>query len=523
MIHTEVIRPVAELLAARATPHGSRAAVSDAEATVSYARLQTRTAALGGALAGLGVRRGDRVLLLMANSVALVECYLAVVRAEGIGVCLNPASSPDEVAFVLADCQPRVVIADMERAELVAGCLGRSGPDPDRPLLVRAGDGEPAPGWRSLQELVEGRPAQAAPDGLPLDEPAWMLYTSGTTGRPKGVLLTQRGMLWVVASAWLPFLELTAEDTVLNPLPLSHSYPFDLLLATLAAGGRHHVMTRFSPARVLRELREQRASVLLCVPTTVSYLLNAARQADLPAPPFPALRMVITAGAVAAPALSERVERELGVPLIDAYGSTEASTAILLNSARGTRIPGSCGVPAPGWAVRIVDPVTSADLAPGEEGELIARGPGIMLGYYNRPDETAATLRDGWYRSGDLARQDRNGYVTISGRLKDVIIRGGENVTPAEIEQVALRHPGVADCAVAGRADEVLGEVPVLFVVPAAGATVRPEAVREWCADSLPPFKVPDEVRFLREIPKTASGKIKRHLLHAAGLGPTNR
>ena len=520
MIHTRVICPLHELLAARAATNASRPAVSDAATTLSYARLNARTAALAAGLADRLQQWGARVLLLMANGVPLVECYLAVVRAEAIGVCLNAASSPEEVEFVLADCRPAVVIADAQRAPVVRDCLRRLGSELNPPSLILAGPGPLPPGWTPLDGLAERQPAVPL-DGLPLDDPAWMLYTSGTTGRPKGVLLTQRGMLWVVAAAWLPFLELSGNDIVVNPLPLSHSYPFDLALATLAVGGHHHVMTRFSLTDVVRTLRDLRASVLLCVPTTVTYLLNHVRDAGLPARPFPGLRCLITAGGVAAPVLSERVERELGVPLIDAYGSTEASTAIVLNSVRGTRIPGSCGVPAPGWAVRVVDPDSGVDVPPEAEGELIARGPGVMLGYHNRPEETAAVLRNGWYWSGDLARQDRNGYVTISGRVKDVIIRGGENIAPAEIERVALRHPDVADCAVAGRPDEVFGEVPILFVVPVDGATVRSEEIRQWCADMLPPFKVPAEVRTLAEIPKTASGKVKRHLLGVADGRPT--
>lgn len=202
--------------------------------------------------------------------------------------------------------------------------------------------------------------------------------------------------------------------------------------------------------------------------------------------------------------------------MIDAYGATETSTAITLSSPRGTRIPGSCGVPIPGFSVRIIDPTTGKDVGSGEEGELIVRGPGVMLGYHNRPQETRETLRDGWYHSGDLARIDDIGFVTITGRVKDTIIRGGENIAPTEIEEVVLRHYSVADCAVVRKEHEQLGEAPVLFVVSSTGTEIDYGQILAWCRDQLAPPKVPAEVHVVDEIPKTASGKIMRHKLEAS-------
>lgn len=507
MIVSDVIRPVHELLATQASAHPTRPALSDADDELTYAELEARTASVASRLTDLGVRRGDRVLLLVPNRVALVVWYLAVVRAEGIAVGVNAALGAEELAFILSDSDPVVVVVDDQHASLVERCVRDA---TATPILLGAED----QGGAAAGPSAASGSSAAPPDGLELDAPAWMLYTSGTTGRPKGVLLSQRSMLWVVAAAWLPFLELTSEDVAVNPLPLFHSYPLDMVLATLAVGAHHHIVERFQVDTVIAALRELSATVLLCVPTTLRYLLNGLPAGEpSQGAPFPALRVVVSAGARPAPALFVEAEQRLEVPVVDAYGSTEASTAVVLNSIRGTRIPGSCGVPAPGWAVRIVDPATRDDVPVGEEGELIARGPGVMLGYHNNPAETAATLRHGWYWTGDLARQDRNGYITITGRLKELIIRGGENIAPAEIEAVALRHPAVADCAVAGRPHETLGEVPVLFVAGRDGMAVAEEDMQQWCAASLPPFKVPAQVVFRDEIPRTASGKVQRHLL----------
>lgn len=516
MLRTEVIRPVSELVTDQAARLPARVALSDDARTVTYRELADRTASLAVHLAVSGVRRGDRVLLLIGNGVALVESYLAVTRAEAIAVCLNAASTSAEVAFAVRDCRPSVIITDGARAETVAAVLDdHEGLPPvvivDRPIGSSRGDRHVT----SLEQAATGHPGACPPDSLPMHDPAWMLYTSGTTGRPKGVLLSQHSMMWVVAAAWLPFLDLTGQDVVLNPLPLSHSYPLDFTLAALAVGARQHILERFSARTVIDALTATNATVLLCVPTTQAYLLAALDPPDTDGgAPFPSLRFCIAAGAILSAELAQQTQLQLGVPILDAYGSTEASTVIAMNSDKGTRVPGSCGVPALGWAVRLVDPDTGIDVPFGSEGELIARSPGVMLGYFERPEETANTLRDGWYWTGDLARQDENGYLTITGRVNDIINRGGEKLAPAEIEHVAMTHPSIIDCAVAPRPDTMLGQVPVLFAVQRTDAPrTDPAALTAWCAQRLPPYKVPAEVHLIPEIPKTASGKIKRHLL----------
>jgi rifamycin polyketide synthase module 1/2/3 len=486
MLHAEVIRPVPDLIRAGAAAHGDRTALSDRAGSTTHARLAERTARLAGHLRALGATDGDVVLLLLPTGVPLVEAYLAVVRAHAVAACIAAVSTADDVAFALADCRPRLVVTDAEGAALVAAA-GTGVP------VVRVGDPlQPGP----------------VPDTLPLDDPAFLLYTSGTTGRPKGVLLTQRSLLWVAAAAWLPFLGLTAADHLLVPLPLSHSYPLDLTLAALAAGGRVHLQERFSTAETARLLHAGEVTVLVGVPTTFAYLLESGASTR-PA----GLRLCVSAGALLPPALKARVEERLGVPLVDAYGATETSTAVALTTPGGASPAGSCGLPPPGVACRVVDPATGADLPPGAEGELIVRSPGVMLGYHDRPAETATALRGGWYRTGDLARQDRNAFLTITGRVKDIIVRGGENIAPAEIERVVIEHPDVADCAVAARPDRLLGEVPVLYAVARTGRTPQPGDLLAWCHDRLPRFKVPAEAHVVEAIPRTASGKVRRHLL----------
>jgi acyl-CoA synthetase (AMP-forming)/AMP-acid ligase II len=499
VIRTDLIRPVAELLLEHAARRPEKIAFLDERRVVSYRELAANTARLAGHLADLGLARGDRVLLLLDNGVQTVEAYLAVPRAGGIGVCANPRSAPAEVAHILDDSGARFVITDAGHLgtarELAAHRPGLAiiGPD-DYPCLLSI-------------------PSTSAPrDCLGLDDVAWMLYTSGTTGRPKGVYLTQRGCLWVVAACWAPIVGLGPDDVVLSPLPLFHSYALVLcVLGVLAVGATERLLPRFSVDEVLGWLRSgvdgEPITVLPGVPTMFHYLLQRAEKLDAPG-----LRLCISAGAILPAALNTEFEREFGVMLLDGYGITETSTMVAMNWPTGTRVMGSCGLPLPGLTVRLVDPATGTDAPPDGEGEIWVRGPNVTPGYHNLPEATAAVLTDGWYRTGDLARRDEHGYLRISGRTKELIIRGGENIYPAEVEDALLACDGVADAAVIGVPHDGLGEVPVAFVVP-GGGDLDTTRVLARCAELLSDFKVPTRLIEIDEIPRTGSGKILRFRL----------
>jgi acyl-CoA synthetase (AMP-forming)/AMP-acid ligase II len=239
------------------------------------------------------------------------------------------------------------------------------------------------------------------------------------------------------------------------------------------------------------------------------YLLQRAQEAGVDR--LGATRLCISAGAIMPAALNRAFEQRFGTLLLDGYGITETSTMVTMNWTSGTRVMGSCGLPVPGLATRIVDPITLEDLPIGAEGELIVRGPNLMQGYHNKPKETAAALRKGWYHTGDLARSDPNGYLTITGRIKELIIRGGQNIAPAEIEEVALLHPQVRDCAVVGVPHATLGEVPYLFVVAAGELDV--DSLLAHCRKGLSAYKIPEMTHIVEEIPRTGSGKIMRFKL----------
>jgi acyl-CoA synthetase (AMP-forming)/AMP-acid ligase II len=361
-------------------------------------------------------------------------------------------------------------------------------------------------------ELVVSAAKSAPRDPASLHEPMYILYTSGTTGRAKGVQLTVHGMLWVAAACWAPITGLSERDTVLSPLPLFHSYALNLSVMTiLAAGATEYIMEKFSTSEAVRLLKTGEFTYFPGVPTMFHYLLQATRvEKDIR---IPNLRLCASAGAIMPATLNREFEAHLGVPLLDGYGITETSTMVTMNWPSGGRTLGSCGLPLPGLSVRIVDPSNGKDCKPGQEGELIVRGPNVMPGYHNKPEETRNALREGWYHTGDLARSDENGFLTITGRLKELIIRGGQNIAPAEIEEVVNTFEAVLDCAVVGMPHEHLGEVPVLFVVPRPGKTVENDALIAHCRTHLSAYKVPHSVQLIAEIPRTGSGKIIRYKL----------
>ncbi|AGP60456.1 hypothetical protein M271_45450, partial [Streptomyces rapamycinicus NRRL 5491] len=506
MLRTELIRPIQDLLTEQSRRFGAKTAYADARRAISYAELEARTRRLAGHLAGLSLLPGDRVAMYLGNRVELVESYFAIVRAGGIGVPVNPHVSQAELEHLLTVSGSQVVITDSAHLPL----LRRLDPGAS-PLTVLVVGEDPVPaGCLSYERFATTEPDTPARDAHGLDDIAWMLFTSGTTSKPKGVLATQRNCLWSVAASYVPALGLTAEDRVLWPLPLFHSLSHIVcVLAVTAVGATARITDGHSAEDVLELWGQERSTVIAGVPTLYHYLVRASKAPGFTAPD---LRVGLVGGAVTTAALRRSVEDAFGAPLIDAYGSTETSGSIAINWPTGPRVEGSCGLPVPGLALRVVDHRTGLDVPDGTEGEVWVRGPNIMAGYHDQPEATAEALRDGWFHTGDLARRDRDGYLTVTGRLKELIIRAGENIHPVEVEDVLRTAPGVADAAVVGKPHDVFGEVPVAFVVPAPGG-FDPAQALALCRERLSYFKVPEELYEIERIPRTATGKVTRHRL----------
>ena len=509
MIQTELIAPVGELIKRHAQMRADKIAWWDANASTTYGRLALTTTNLAGHLADMGIGVGDRVAILLPNSVAWVESCLAITRAGAVCVPIAYDAAPAEIAYRLSDSATRLVITTDERADLVNEFTAKLS-DYLTTILVSRGSVQ-APGPR-YDALVD-QPARSLPrDPESIDDTAYIIYTSGTTGRAKGVLLSVHGMLWVTAACWAPIAGLCEQDTVLSPLPLFHSYALNLsVLSILAVGASEYIMEKYSSSEAARLLATGKFTVMPGVPTMFHYLLETSK-ADGTAS-LPGLRLCLSAGAIMTASLNRSFEERFGIKLLDGYGITETSTMVTLNWPVGTRIMGSCGLPVPGVTTRIVDPVSGRDVDTGTEGELIVRGPLLMKGYHNKPNETASALRDGWYHTGDLAKSDKNGFLTITGRLKELIIRGGQNIAPGEIEEAVSGFAGVLDCAAVGVAHEHLGEVPVVFVVPQSGVTLVHEVLLDHCRTQLSGYKVPHAIHVVDVIPRTGSGKVMRFKL----------
>jgi long-chain acyl-CoA synthetase len=514
VLHTDLIAPIPELLRRQAAARGSKCAFRDAQTAVTYAELCDRSGKLAGHLGDNGIATGDAVAIMLPNSVSWVESCFAITRAGGVGVPISYDATEAEISYRLTDADCKAVITTGDRGDLFARMKNAA---PNLKTIVVTDRGRCKAKALHYAELIGTQPKSPPRDPELMHEAAYILYTSGTTGRAKGVRLTVHGMLWVTAACWTPITGLSDRDTVLSPLPLFHSYALNLsVMSILATGASAYLMEKFSTSEAVRLLRSGEFTYFPGVPTMFHYLLQATR-GDLKIR-FPNLRLCVSAGAIMPATLNREFENHLGVPLLDGYGITETSTMVTMNWPTGTRVMGSCGIPVPGLAVRIID-LKGNDVSPGQKGELIVHGPNIMPGYHNKPEETRNSLRNGWYYTGDLAKSDENGFLTITGRLKELIIRGGQNIAPAEIEEVVNTFAAVLDCAVVGVPHQHLGEVPALFVVPRPGHTFESEALLLHCRAQLSAYKIPHTVQVIAEIPRTGSGKIirykLRHLINA--------
>lgn len=515
---------IGERLATTAARYPSHEAAASGSERISWAVLDEWAHRGAAGLAALGVRPGQRVAILLPNSLAYLVAWHSILRLGATAVPLNPRYQPDELRYLLADSEAVAAIAFAPLLPAIAALrpalpslrhvLGTSlGPlapaAPETPSAAVA----PPQGHSVIpfEQWLRDAPAGPRPwiehPPVDADTPATCLYTAGTTGRPKGALLTHGGLLWNIDHL-LQVFTAGPEDRFLCVLPMFHSYAqMACVVATMAVGAALVLLPQFRPDAVMDAIRRERITIFPAVPAYYGAMLAAAPR-DTPVDLRP-LRLAITGGAAMPLPVLETLERRCGVLVLEGNGPTEAGPVAYVNPERGPRKPGSVGPPIPGASVRIVDDL-GRDLPEGDVGEVLVQAPSVMLGYLNRPAETSEALRDGWLHTGDLGRVDGDGYVFLVDRKTDLIIVGGLNVYPREVEDVLLRHPAVAEAAVVGIPDERRGERVVAFVTPRRDLSIRPADVLKHCRTLLAPYKCPRLVLVVPELEKNAAGKVQK-------------
>lgn len=479
-----------------------REGVIDGERRLTYAEFAHRCDRLAHVLRrDLGVRRGDRVAWLCGNTHEMLEAYFGVVLAGAVLLPLNIRLAPPELAAMLDDSDAAVLFRHPDQA------------DPDHAVrqIVLGGD---------YEALLAAQPA-AAFEPEPVDEraPAEIFYTSGSTGDPKGVVLSHRALyLHAVHSALT--LGISGHDVVLHTIPLFHVNGWGTPHYLTGLGGVHVMLPRFDAGEVLRLVEAERVTRLYLVPAMASALLG---DPSLEARDLSSLVQVSIGGAAARPEMVAEVEERIGCECICGYGLTEASPQLTKaldkpGEPRSRERRATTGLPIVGVDLRVLD--EDGGEVPWDAvtpGEVCVRSNHVMTGYWERPVETGEALRGGWLRTGDVAVVDGDGYITIVDRKKDLIVSGGENIAPVEVEKALAAHPAVADVAVVGVPDERWGETPKAWVVVRPGATATEDDLVEWVRSRLAHFKAPRSVAFVDELPRGGTGKVDKAELRARG------
>ena len=491
---------------------------------LTYAQVDAMAGQVANALVARGLRPGDRVALSCPNLPYFPIVYYGILKAGGVVVPLNVLFKGDEIAYHLRDSGARAYFFFEGTPELPMGLWGDEGarqvPGCETVVVLTATPGGPAPvnGRESFGAFLDGRPPSFESVARQPDDTAVILYTSGTTGRPKGAELTHANMvLNAMVSRDLAIPEIAGAPAVnLVALPLFHSFGQTVQMNAMALhGGTVVLVPRFEPGAVLETMVREKANLFSGVPTMYWALLNHARKTGFDTAAVAANLKLCTSGGAALPVgVLRAFEETFGVKILEGYGLSETSPVATFNQADLPRKVGSIGVPVFGCEVRVVDD-RMADRPVNEAGEIVIRGHNVMKGYWEKPEATAAAFRGGWFHTGDVARRDEDGYFFIMDRIKDMILRGGFNVYPREVEELLLTHPAVSMAAVVGTPDERLGEEVKAFVVRTPGAQVSEDELVEWCRERLAAYKYPRSVEFREALPMSATGKILKRELKA--------
>ena len=487
---------------------------------ITYQKMQENIDRIAAALTDLGVKKGDRVALMLPNCPEYVYTYYACMKLGAIVVQMNPLYMPDEVEFIIKDSGAKYFVG--VDAAIESFQQARKKVDLEQVIIVRLFWTEVEGENLWYDELLQNYlPESPEAEIDPQEDVAVFQYTGGTTGLPRACMLTHYNLVANVTQIkeWLKewvdkvFAEKGRQHFGIGILPLFHSYGMTCVMNTgLSLPSAQVLIPQFNADALLQAIVQYRPALFPAVPTIYIAVANHPQLADYQ---IHGIVEICNSGAAPMPVdVMARFERDTGSKMLEGYGLSEASPVTHCNPLFGVRKPGSVGLPYPDTDCKIVDLVDGVTEMPvGEEGELLIKGPQVMKGYWNRPEETAETLRDGWLYTGDIAKMDEEGYFYIVDRKKDLVITGGYNVYPREVDEVLFEHPKIAEAVTAGIPDDYYGEVLKAYVVLKEGEEATAEEIIEFCSQKLARYKLPRQVEFRSELPKSAIGKILRREL----------
>jgi long-chain acyl-CoA synthetase len=490
-----------DLLSERAKKYGDKTFLYFKDLEVSYRQLEELVYRVANGLSAIGVKKGDKVCLLIPNQPEFIYAFLGAPTIGAVIVPINTWLKSEEIKYIIQNSDAETIITVPQLIDRVDGIRADI---PQVKNMVFIGEPNP-PGTTPFSRLLAA-PAMQPTVALDPDDDASIIYTSGTTGKPKGVMLTHHNYVYD-AAAGIPLLDSKEMDRTMCILPLFHvNGQVATVLGPLSVGSSVVLTEGFSPKTFFQDLARHRATGFSGVPTVYSILLNLpdADKYDLSA-----LRVCICGAAPMPVEVFNKFEEKFKAYILEGYGLSEGTCVSTLNPYGGKRKIGSIGVALPGQELKIFDD-QDQELPPGRVGEIVIRGDNVMKGYYRNPRASAETLRNGWLHTGDLGYVDEEGYFFIVGRKKEMIIRGGENIYPKEVEEVIYKHPAVAEAAVVGLPDPIWGEEVAAFIITKPEMRLSEEELINYCKERLADYKCPRKVFFIENFPKTATGKIQK-------------
>lgn len=486
----------------------------------TYQEFYSRISRLSSCLGSLGIGKGDRVALLHPNCHVFLEAYYAIALIGAISVPINYRLSPQEIAFILQDSEPKILIADSIFKSLINKALEKNH---GIKKILWTGEDEVTDPLISLkyEKLLEQGNFGPHPEPLiDKEDVAQIYYTSGTTGRPKGVMLTHKNVTTHALSA-IAEIQLTDSDVWIHVAPLFHLADAWATWAITWVGGTHVLIREFEPRKVLEMIEKERVTLTNLIPTMINLMIN---HPEIDQFDYRSLRVLLSGGAPIAPEVVRKIIKTFKCDYIQTYGMTETSPYLTLSILKGhlkglskvdqLQFKSKTGREFIGIELKVVNDQGKEVQKNGKEvGEIIVRGDSVMRGYWKLPDETEKSIKDGWFYTGDLAVMDEEGYITIVDRKKDMIVTGGENVYSTEVENVLYMHPAILECAVIGIPDQRWGEAVKGIVVLKSGKKATEQEIIQFCKERIASYKAPKSIDFMGSLPKTGSGKIHKKAL----------